>query len=272
MAIYHYNISNISRAKGSRSTAAVSYITGKKIYDTELKKTYNYGRKERVIEYDTILPPNAPSELKNPSALFNFIETFEKNSNARTAKKIEVALPRECTLEQQRAIVKNFIDKNITADNYACTYAIHYDNNNNNPHAHILIANRQIIDRKWSIKGKTKYVLDENGERIPLLDENGNQKLDSRNRKQWKRVSTFVNPLDTKDKLLKMRKSWADCCNEFLDEKQKITHLSFKDRNLTKAPTIHEGYAAREIEKRGCISPRCEYNRQIKKHNFDLMR
>lgn len=272
MAIYHYNISNVSRAAGSRSTATASYITGEKIHDNELHETYNYGRQERVIEYDTILPPGAPQELKNPAVLFNSIETFEKNSDARTAKKIEVALPRECTLEQQRAIVKNFIEKNITADNYACTYAIHYDKDNNNPHAHILVANRQLINGKWSTKAKKEYALDENNQRIPLLDENGNQKLDSRNRKQWKRVNTFVNPLDKKEKLQEMRKSWADCCNEFLDEKQKITHLSFKDRGLIEAPTIHEGYAAREIEKRGGISPRCEYNRQIKKHNFDLMR
>lgn len=272
MAIYHCNISNVSRAAGSRSTATASYITGEKIHDTELHETYNYGRQERVIEYDTILPPNAPPEFKNPADLFNSIEAFEKNSNARPAKKIEVALPRECTLEQQRAIVKNFIEKNITSDSYACTYAIHYDKENNNPHAHILIANRQLIDGKWSTKSKKEYALDENNQRIPILDESGNQKLDSRNRKQWKRVNTFVNPLDKKEKLLQMRASWADCCNEFLAEKQKITHLSFKDLGLIEAPTIHEGYSAREIEKRGGISQICKYNRDVRKFNAEIQK
>lgn len=272
MAIYHCNISNVSRAAGSRSTATASYITGEKIHDKELNETYNYGRQERVIEYDTILPPGASDELKNPAALFNSIESFEKNNNARTAKKIEVALPRECTLEQQRTIVKNFIAKNITAENYACTYAIHYDKDNNNPHAHILIANRQLINGKWSSKRKTEYALDENGERIPLLDKNGNQKLDSKNRKQWKRINTEVNPLDKKDTLIEMRKSWADCCNEFLNDKQRITHLSFKDRNLAEAPTIHEGYSAREIEKRGGISQICKYNRDVRKFNAEIQK
>lgn len=272
MAIYHCNISNVSRAAGSRSTATASYITGEKIHDKELNETYNYGRQERVIEYDTILPPGASDELKNPAALFNSIESFEKNNNARTAKKIEVALPRECTLEQQRAIVKKFIAENITAENYACTYAIHYDKDNNNPHAHILVANRQLIKGKWSSKRKTEYALDESGERIPLLDENGNQKLDSKNRKQWKRINTEVNPLDKKDTLIEMRKSWADCCNEFLNDKQRITHLSFKDRNLEEAPTIHEGYSAREIEKRGGISQICKYNRDVRKFNAEIQK
>ena len=272
MAIYHCSISNVSRSAGSRSTATASYITGEKIHDNELHETYNYGRKERVIEYDTILPLNAPPEFKNPADLFNSIEAFEKNSNARPAKKIEVALPRECTLEQQRTIVKNFIAKNITAENYACTYAIHYDKDNNNPHAHILVANRQLIKGKWSSKRKTEYALDENNQRIPILDESGNQKLDSRNRKQWKRVNTFVNPLDKKEKLLQMRASWADCCNEFLNDKQRITHLSFKDRNLAEAPTIHEGYSAREIEKRGGISQICKYNRDVRKFNAEIQK
>ena len=272
MAIYHCSISNVSRAAGSRSTATASYITGEKIHDNELHETYNYGRQERVIEYDTILPPGASDELKNPAELFNSIETFEKKSNARTAKKIEVALPRECTLEQQRTIVKNFIAKNITADNYACTYAIHYDKDNNNPHAHILIANRQLINGKWSSKQKTEYALDENGERIPLLDENGIQKRDNKNGKRWKRINTFVNPLDKKEKLQEMRKSWAECCNEFLNDKQRITHLSFKDRNLAEAPTIHEGYSAREIEKRGGISQICKYNRDVRKFNAEIQK
>lgn len=272
MAIYHCSISNVSRAAGSRSTATASYITGEKIHDNELHETYNYGRQERVIEYDTILPPGASDELKNPAELFNSIETFEKKSNARTAKKIEVALPRECTLEQQRTIVKNFIAKNITADNYACTYAIHYDKDNNNPHAHILIANRQLINGKWSSKRKTEYALDENGERIPLLDENGIQKRDNKNGKRWKRINVEVNPLDKKEKLQEMRKSWAECCNEFLNDKQRITHLSFKDRNLAEAPTIHEGYSAREIEKRGGISQICKYNRDVKKFNAEIQK
>lgn len=272
MAIYHCNISNVSRTAGSRSTATASYITGEKIRDNELHETYNYGRKERVIEYDTILPPNAPPEFKNPADLFNSIEAFEKKGNARTAKKIEVALPRECTLEQQRAIVKNFIEKNITSDSYACTYAIHYDKDNTNPHAHILVANRQLINGKWSSKRKTEYALDENSQRIPLLDENGIQKRDNKNGKRWKRINIEVNPLDKKEKLQEMRKSWANCCNEFLNEKQKITHLSFKDLGLIEAPTIHEGYFAREIEKRGGISQICQYNRDVKKFNAEIQK
>ena len=42
MAIYHCNISNVSRAKGSTSCATLSYITGQKVKDERLDTTFDY--------------------------------------------------------------------------------------------------------------------------------------------------------------------------------------------------------------------------------------
>ena len=47
MAIYSCNISNVSRAKGSSSCATLSYISGEKVRDERLGKTFRYGREER---------------------------------------------------------------------------------------------------------------------------------------------------------------------------------------------------------------------------------
>lgn len=45
---------------------------------------------------------------------------------------------------------------------------------------------------------------------------------------------------------------------------------SFKERGIDEQPTIHEGAAARIMEKRGFVSDRCEENRQIRKDNVVL--
>nr|WP_274376793.1 hypothetical protein [Bifidobacterium longum] len=59
-----------------------------------------------------------------------------------------------------------------------------------------------------------EYVLDERGERVPLIDpETGRQKTDKRGRRQWKRTSVSLNPLDRKAKLKALRESWAKTCN-----------------------------------------------------------
>lgn len=265
MAIYHCNISNVSRAKGSTSCATLSYITGQKVKDERLDITFDYGRKERVLFTGTILPEHAPIEYQNASVLFNAIEKHEKAENARTGKKIEVALPREFDLDKQREVVENFIKENITSKGYACAYGIHMDKENHNPHAHILIVNRQIDNKgQWSSKRKMEYALDEQGQRIPQIDkETGLQKIDKNGRKQWKRINTEVNPLDQKETLKELRERWALECNKHLAAHQQIDHRSLTEQGKEQIPTIHEGYASRQIEKRGEVSERAEYNREV---------
>ena len=85
MAIYSCNISNVSRAKGSSSCATFSYISGEKVRDERLGKTFRYGREERVILTETLLPEGAPVEFQNPVVLFNAIEKYENTDNARTS-------------------------------------------------------------------------------------------------------------------------------------------------------------------------------------------
>ena len=269
MAIYSCNISNVSRGGGSNACATLSYIAGSKVHCERTNQNFCYGRNERVMAVETLLPKNAPAEYKDPAVLFNAIENYEKSENARTAKKIIVALPREFdSLDSQQDAMREFCSQ-LTKMGYACTYAIHHDKDNNNPHAHVLIANRPINNKgEFGAKRQKEYVLDEKGERVPVIDkETGKQKLDSRNRKQWKRRDVYTNPLDQKTTLQAIRDNWERVCNKRLEPSQHITSKSHADRGLETEPTIHEGYAAREIERRGGVSDRCELNRAIIYYN-----
>lgn len=274
MAIYHLSVSNVSRASGSRATATLSYITGKRVHDERRGETYDYGRKERVLRVGTLLPEGAPAEFADPAVLFNAVELHETGRTARTAKKIVVALPREFTPRQRVQALEEYIRENLNADGYAATYAIHEDREGNNPHAHILVANRQIDPATggWArLKQRMEYVLDERGERVPLIDpETGRQKTDKRGRRQWKRTSVSLNPLDRKAKLKALRESWANTCNARLDETARIDHRSLEEQGIDRVPTIHEGYASREMEKRGQPSDRMAINREIGASNRDL--
>lgn len=269
MAIFHMSISNVSRAKGSSSCASLAYIAASKVYEERTRQTYSYGRKERVMKVATLLPDGAPTAYADAAQLFNAIEKYEQASNARTAKKIVVALPRELSLDESDEILTDFIRDNLCANGYCATYAIHRDKDGNNPHAHILVANRQINKKgEWSSKRKMEYALDEKGERIPLIDKKtGKQKVDKRNRKQWKRISAEQNPLDKKQFLEQLREAWAVECNKHLSQEDRIDHRSNAARGIDDIPTIHEGYAARAMEARGDVSERMEINRQIRLKN-----
>ena len=115
------------------------------------------------------------------------------------------------------------------------------------------------------------YTRELRGMGIPVIDpKTGVQKVDKRNRKQWKRVTVSENPLGTKAMLLSMRESWADVCNGLLPEGVRIDHRSLEEQGIDRVPTIHEGYASREMEKRGQPSDRMAINREIGASNRDL--
>lgn len=275
MAIYHMSISNVSRAKGSSACASLAYIAASKVYEERTQQTYSYGRHERVEKVATLLPDGAPSEYADAAHLFNAIENYEQSANARTAKKIVVALPRELSLKASDEILHDFIRANLCAHGYCATYAIHSDKDGSNPHAHILVANRPLNAKTGAFertKTKKVYVVDVNGDRVPLIDKKtGKQKVDKQNRKQWKRMTIEnKNLLDEKDFLLELRKGWADECNKHLSAAHQIDHRSNAARGIEDIPTIHEGYAARTMEARGELSERCQLNREIRRKN-DLL-
>nr|WP_231120096.1 MobA/MobL family protein [Bifidobacterium sp. A24] len=190
--------------------------------------------------YARCCPSGAPGEYLDPERLFNAVEMAEKRSDARPAKKIMVALPREFDARERFRALEDFISWNITANGYACTYAIHTDKDGRNPHAHILVANRRIDPKtgRWAAKSRSEFALDANGRRIPVIDpDTGRQKIGARNRKVWKRVNVSNNPLDSKEFLERLRREWADSCNALFPGYAVIDHRSFKARGIERIPT-----------------------------------
>lgn len=269
MAIYSMSMSNVSRAAGSSSCATLSYITAEHVRDERLGETYyGFSRRERVEQTGFLQPEG--SRFASAAEAFNNLECHEKAANARTAKKIMVALPREFDADTGSRVVEEYITANLTSLGYVAAYAIHRDKDGNNPHAHILVANRQLDGSGEWVKTKRKmaYQLDDAGNRIPRIDpDTGLQKVDGRNRRQWVRVSVQTNPLDLKDTLQGLREQWSVTCNRLLPEELHIDHRSNKERGIEANPTIHEGYAAHEIERRGGTSDRCQTNRVIRSDN-----
>lgn len=75
---------------------------------------------------------------------------------------------------------------------------------------------------------------------------------------------------NSESQLILWRSAWADIVNLHLERvgsTESVDHRSHAERGLDEQPTIHEGVAARAMEKKGIISDRCELNRQIKADN-----
>ena len=126
---------------------------------------------------------------------------------------------------------------------------------------------------RWAEMEKKVYARDKNGDKIPEIDpKTGKQKVRVRKgkgeEKLWKRVTVKSNDWNSREQLISWRENWANICNEYLEEKDNITHLSFEAQGIERVPTVHEGYAARGMEDRGELSDRVNENVGIQELNI----
>ena len=234
--------------------------------------------------------------------LWNEVLKIEKNADAQLGRSFEFSLPKEWSRQEQidyttEYIQKTFVDKGMCAD-----WSIH-DKNDGNPHVHLLVTMRPFNpDHSWGNKEvkdwdfvrdtEENIVVDEShpdwwqdkknpdrhGIRIPVLDENGVQKVGARNRKQWKRVLTDATGWNDPKNCELWRSEWAGMCNRHLSIDNQIDHRSYERQGKLKVPTIHEGADARKIEEKyltGQIrkgSWKVEENQMIKKQNALLQK
>ena len=268
MAIYHCSVKIIGRSKGKSVIAATAYRAGEKLYDRETGLTHDFTRKGGVVHRDILLPDHAPKEYMDRQILWESVTKVEKKTNAQLAREVEIALPVEFSRVVQLAVIRDYVQTNFVSKGMCADIAIH-DKRNGNPHAHILLTTRPIkADGTWGTKEKKDYARDEDGNRIPLIDKKtGKQKLGKRNEKLWKRITVQANDWNDRGNVEKWRKSWADICNRYLSMEQQIDHRSYERQGLPIVPMIHEGVRARQMEQRGEVSDRCEYNRIVKQLN-----
>ena len=232
--------------------------------------------------------------------LWNEVLKVEKGANAQLGRSFEFSLPKEWSRTEQIEYATDFIQRNFVAKGMCADWSIH-DKGDGNPHVHLLVTmrpfkknhawgNKEVKDWAFVRDKDGNIVIDEthpdwwqdkknperHGIRIPVLDADGNQKLDSRNRKQWKREVTDATGWNNPKNCELWRSEWAKECNLHLKQEQQIDHRSYKRQGKIEIPTIHEGADARKIEEKYqsgqavSASWKVEENRIIKKQNAIL--
>ena len=258
IAIYHCNISIVSRGKGKSAVAAAAYRSGEKLTNEWDGMTHDYTRKGGVVHTEILLPPHAPPSFSDRSTLWNSVELYEKAGNAQLAREIDAALPIELSREEQIRLVREYCSSQFVSRGMCVDYAIH-DTDSGNPHCHIMLTMRPLDERgAWAAKSKKEYDLDENGERIRLPS--GRYKTHKVDLTGW----------NDKGNALLWRKAWADFTNDFLERNgspERIDHRSNAERGIDEIPTVHMGVAACQMEKKGIATEKGELNRNIQKAN-----
>ena len=178
-----------------------------------------------MVYSEIMLPDNAPLEFKDRETLWNVAEAKEKRCDARLAREIEVALQIEFDLQENKELLRAYIQENFVSKGMIADFAVHdkkrYKSANSephhadNPHCHIMLTTRHVTPDGF--KGKNR---------------------------DW----------DEDTELIQWRKNWADINNRMFEQKglsERINHRTLEAQGIDREPTVHMGHEATALERKG---------------------
>ncbi len=249
----------VERSKGQSAIEKASYISRSILVSEFDGQTYRPKYHEDLVHSEITLPPNAPKEYADRAALWNAVELSEKGQKSQLARMLKASLPNDWSYELAEEVVRDYVQRNFVDKGMCADWAIHDSENDKgqrNLHIHVLLTMRPLTENgEWGAKQKMIYDLDENGEKIPVIDKKtGQQKVDKRNRKQWKCHTADSTDWNSKENAKMWRKDLADtinATNEQLGIALHWEHRSFKEQGIDREPTIHIGAVANALERKG---------------------
>jgi len=209
---------------------AAAYRSGQDLGGEGDEITHDYTRKGGVVHKEIILPDNAPQEFKDRQTLWRAVEAKERRRDARLARKIEVALQIEFDLEEQKALLREYIKENFVDKGMIADVSLH-NKGDGNPHAHIMLTTRHVTPDGFGGKNR-----------------------------DW----------DKDIELVKWRENWANINNRKFEEKgldERIDHRTLKTQGIDRESTIHLRYEATALERKGIHTEKGDINREIKRRN-----
>ena len=130
MAIYHCNMSTVSRSSGRSAVAAAAYRTAEKLLNERDGELHDFTRRSGVAGSEIVLPEGADADWAlDRSALWNAAEKAEKRKDSRVAL--------------ARAFAQHLADWYGAAVDMAI-HEPHGKTDGRNHHAHLLMTTRQL--------------------------------------------------------------------------------------------------------------------------------
>lgn len=237
----------VAYRSGSKvASAAISYRAGEKLVDPNTGKVFDYRAKGRidkdgfgVLHAETLAPPNAPAWVYDRQALVDAVEAAEKRKDAQLFREIEVSFPRELKLEDQKALIRAYVERMFVREGMVAQIFIHNErasDGGENPHAHVLLSLREIGPDGFG-----------------------------------KKVRAWNQPSLIRD----WREAWADYANDFLRARgyePRLDHRSHAERGLEVEPDIYVGPAGARGLDGIIVAHRQEERAAIKERNLEQAR
>ena len=289
---------------GKTGDAPATYMSCSRITNEYDGVQHDYTRKQGLVWSQVFLPERAPAEWADRATLWNTVEENEKTKDSRLAREFVAALPIEMGKDQWIDLLTRFVQSQFVSDGMCADVAIH-DTDGHNPHAHILLTVRPLTeDGRWQYKTEKEYLCVRDCEEMgftaaefraaqaegwekqyqyrvgkkkvymaPSAAEGLERASKTPKSTRFGRQNPIAARWNSDEQLVLWRSAWADAVNlhlERMGSDARIDHRSNADRGLLEQPTVHEGVAARAMERQSFTADRCELNRQIRADNAFL--
>ncbi|MDK4737186.1 Ti-type conjugative transfer relaxase TraA, partial [Rhizobium sp. CNPSo 3490] len=171
MAIMFVRAQVISRGAGRSVVAAAAYRHRTRMMDHQVGRSFSYrGGSPELVHEELAFPEQIPAWLRElihgssvaraSEGLWNAVEAFETQANARLARELIIALPEELTRVENVALVREFVRDTVTATGIVADWVYH--DKDGNPHIHMMTTLRALTEDGFGPKNSP--ILEENGE------------------------------------------------------------------------------------------------------------
>ena len=235
-AHFHCQFGLIKRSSGHSVVKKAAYNTRSNLYRQESQEQINYTVKQDLLSQAILAPKNAQKWVFDREQLYNKVEAIDKRSNSQLGRTIEIGLMHQLTLEQNKELLEQYLNKHFVSQGMVADYAIHAPDkggDERNIHAHVILSMRQLDGAGFNKKKERSW---------------NDRKLIN----QW-------------------REAWAiEATQTFkeLDLPYYLDHRSLKEQGKDQLPQRHEGKQATHLKRRkGVTVSKVSYNELIAQFN-----
>ncbi|MHC2668079.1 Ti-type conjugative transfer relaxase TraA [Bradyrhizobium diazoefficiens] len=244
LAITHFTPQLISRGSGRSAVLSAAYRHCARMEHQAEGRTVDYSAKRGLRHEEFLLPPNAPEWARAliadravagaAEAFWNAVEAFEKRSDAQLAKEFIIALPVELTVDQNVALVREFVETQVLARGQVADWVFHDEPGN--PHIHLMTTLRPLGEDGFGPK------------KVPVIGHDGAPLRNAAGKIVYRLWS------GEKAEFLAQREGWLDLQNRHLALAGldiRVDGRSYAERGVDLAPTTHIGVATKAIDRKG---------------------
>lgn len=161
MAIMFVRAQVIGRGAGRSVVSAAAYRHRTRMMDERAGTQFRYeGGAAELIHEELALPAETPAWLRKAidgrsvagasEALWNAVEAFETRVDAQLAREMIFALPEELSRKENIALVREFVEQNLTRHGMVADWVYH--DKDANPHIHVMTTLRPLTKEGFGAK------------------------------------------------------------------------------------------------------------------------